>query len=765
MKLGLNLGYMGLGAPVTDQVELVQEAERLGFDSVWTAEAYGSDAATPLAWLAAQTSTIGLGSAILQIPGRSAGMTAMTAATLDHLSGGRFRLGLGTSGPQVSEGWHGVRFGRQLARTREYVDVVRMALRRERVVYHGSTLELPLPDGPGKALKLTIGPVQDAIPIYLAAIGPKNTALAAEIADGWLPVLVAPEHMAEFRPSLEAGFSAAGRSADGFDIAPTVSFLISDDLDAARDAMRGYVALYIGGMGSRDKNFYNRLVSSYGFADAARRGPGPVPGGPQGRGDGGAAGRADRRRRAVRSRRPRARAAGRLPRGGRRHADPLPGRLDARGPRGATAGDRRAGRLMRVLLGAFGDPGHAFPMLALGTRLAERGHLVCLQTWVKWQADVEAAGMTFAAAPEYQVFPTLGRPMKPYEAATAAARDTEPLVRDFRPDVCVADILTLAPAWAAELWDVPVATLVPHVCPLPSPGFPPYSLGARLPRTAAGARLWRLTDGLVRRGLETGRDDYNTARGRLGLPPRPELHTGLSRSLTLIGTLPHLEYPRAWPAWTRVVGPLLWEPPGELVDPPPGEGPVVLVAPSTAHDAEHTLLRAALDGLAQRAGAGDRDLERPPAAVAGRLPGPGQRRARAVAVVRALDARLRRRDLSRRARDAGAGADAGLRGRRLPGRRRHGRERGPRRLDGGGRAAAAAAARAGHDAARGPAGAGRSPAAQAGARDRDMVGDPRWRGDRRRGGRGVGRQLAIRGRGRPRPGRCGPPPAALGSAT
>jgi F420-dependent oxidoreductase-like protein len=270
VKLGLNLGYWGLGAPVAEQLALVLEAERLGFDSVWTAEAYGSDAATPLAWLAAQTSTIKLGSAIFQLPGRSAAMTAMTSATLDHLSGGRFRLGLGTSGPQVSEGWHGVRFARQLARTREYVDVVRMALRRERVDYHGSTLQLPLPDGPGKALKLTIGPVQDAIPIYIAAIGPKNTALAAEIAEGWLPVLVAPEHMAEFRPSLDAGFAAAGRTGEEFDIAPTVTVRIGDDLDATRDAMRGYVALYVGGMGSRDKNFYNRLVESYGFGDAAR---------------------------------------------------------------------------------------------------------------------------------------------------------------------------------------------------------------------------------------------------------------------------------------------------------------------------------------------------------------------------------------------------------------------------------------------------------------------------------------------------------------
>src|SRR3954454_21346945 len=197
-------------------------------------------------------------------------MTAMTAATLDHLSGGRFVLGLGTSGPQVSEGWHGVRFGRQLQRTREYVEVVRRMLRRERIDFHGETLELPLPDGPGKALKLTIGTVQDEIPIYIAAIGPRNTELAAEIADGWLPIMLSPEHMPAFRPSLDAGFARAGRDGSGLDIAPTVTVRVDDDLAAARDVMRGYIALYVGGMGSRDKNFYNRLVASYGFEDAAR---------------------------------------------------------------------------------------------------------------------------------------------------------------------------------------------------------------------------------------------------------------------------------------------------------------------------------------------------------------------------------------------------------------------------------------------------------------------------------------------------------------
>lgn len=270
MKLGVHIGYWGLGLTADQQLEIVQEAERLGYDSVWAAEAYGSDAATVLAWLAAGTSTIKLGSAIFQIPGRTAAMTAMTAATIDNLSGGRMRLGIGASGPQVAEGWHGQRYGKMLQRTREYVAVVRMALARERVEFHGETLELPLPDGPGKALKLTIAPVQERIPIYLAAIGPKNTALAGEIADGWIPTLFAPEHVAEFRTHLQEGADRAGRSLDAFDIAPTVNVLVTDDLASGRDAMRPYLALYIGGMGSRRQNFYNRLAVRYGFADAAK---------------------------------------------------------------------------------------------------------------------------------------------------------------------------------------------------------------------------------------------------------------------------------------------------------------------------------------------------------------------------------------------------------------------------------------------------------------------------------------------------------------
>jgi F420-dependent oxidoreductase-like protein len=269
MKLAVNLGYWGLGLGPQDQLQTVQEAERLGFDSVWAAEAYGSDAATVLAWLAAGTNRIKLGSAIFQMPGRSAAMTAMTAATIDELSGGRMLLGIGSSGPQVAEGWHGQRFGRQLQRTREYVTVVRKALARERLEFKGETLELPLPDGPGKALKLMISPVQERIPIYLAAIGPKNTALAGEIADGWIPTFFSPEHVAEFRALLQAGADRAGRTLDEFDIAPTVQAYVSDDREKARDLMRPILALYIGGMGSRKQNFYNQLVQRYGFEAAA----------------------------------------------------------------------------------------------------------------------------------------------------------------------------------------------------------------------------------------------------------------------------------------------------------------------------------------------------------------------------------------------------------------------------------------------------------------------------------------------------------------
>ena len=257
----------------------------------------------------------------------------------------------------------------------------------------------------------------------------------------------------------------------------------------------------------------------------------------------------------------------------------------------------RSARL-RLLLGAFGDPGHAFPMIALGRALAARGHDVVLQTWRRWEEHVEAEGMRFAAAPEYHVFPTLERPLTPYQAVVRAVHDTRPLVAETRPHAIVADILTLAPALAGELEVVPVATLIPHLDPRGAPGFPPYSLGARLPRTRAGRRMWEATDRVVAIGLERGREELNETRGRLGLPPLARVHGGISRDLCLVATFPQLEYPRAWPAATHVVGPLLWEPPSGDVELPAGDAPLVLVAPSTSQDRRRRLLRAALAGLA-----------------------------------------------------------------------------------------------------------------------------------------------------------------------
>jgi F420-dependent oxidoreductase-like protein len=275
MRLGLNLGYWGAGNNA-DNVALAREADRLGYDSVWVAEAYGSDSPSVLAWVGALTENVALGSAVMQIPGRTPAMTAMTAATIDALSGGRFRLGLGVSGPQVSEGWHGVRFSRPLARTREYVDIVRMALERKTVRHEGEFWTLPLPDGPGKSLKLTIRPVQDRVPIYLAAVGPKNLELAGEIADGWLAIFFSPEHSGDLLEHVAIGRRRAGHGSevdplDGFDVVPTVPVVVHDDVATAADALRPYSALYVGGMGSREKNFYNQLACRMGFEDAARR--------------------------------------------------------------------------------------------------------------------------------------------------------------------------------------------------------------------------------------------------------------------------------------------------------------------------------------------------------------------------------------------------------------------------------------------------------------------------------------------------------------
>lgn len=251
-----------------------------------------------------------------------------------------------------------------------------------------------------------------------------------------------------------------------------------------------------------------------------------------------------------------------------------------------------------MLLGAFGDPGHAFPMIALGRALVARGHEVTLQTWTRWRDHVEAEGLSFAAAPEYHVFPSGPEPLDFYEAVVHATNDTVPLLRELRPDVAVADILTLAPALAAELAGVPCATLIPHVYPHGGPEFPIYSLGARLPRSGLGRAFWRHAQGPVDKGLELGRVELNRTRAQLGLPALEHVHGGISRELALVGTFPQLEYPRAWPANVHVVGPLMWEPPAADVQLPPGDAPLVLVAPSTAQDPQHRMLTAALRGLA-----------------------------------------------------------------------------------------------------------------------------------------------------------------------
>jgi F420-dependent oxidoreductase-like protein len=258
VKLGVNVGYAPPGTNPADLVPLAQEAERLGFDSVWAAEAWGSDAVTVLAWIAARTTTIKVGSAIMQIPGRTPANTAMTAATLDLMSGGRFLLGLGTSGPQVVEGWHGQPWGKPLGKTREYVEIVRAALRRETLAHAGEHYRIPY-DGPGatglgKPLKLMLRPLRADIPIYLAAI-----------TDGWLPIFVDPE-----RFDAAFGASLAGAPA-GFEVAATVNVLVGDDVQALRDSLKPTLALYVGGMGAKGKNFYNTLMRRYGWEAEAER--------------------------------------------------------------------------------------------------------------------------------------------------------------------------------------------------------------------------------------------------------------------------------------------------------------------------------------------------------------------------------------------------------------------------------------------------------------------------------------------------------------
>jgi len=275
MRLGLNLGYTGSAAGI--DLTLVEEADRLGYHSVWSAEAYGSDAVTTITWVAARTTRINVGTAIMQIAARTPALTATTAVTLDQLSGGRFLLGLGVSGPQVVEGWHGVPFGKPLSRTREYVDVVRAVWRREKPLeFKGAYYQIPYAGsdatGLGKPLKSILHGRSD-IPIYLAAIGPRNVALAAEIADGWLPIFFSPGRMNVWRDALETGFRAAGggKSLARFDVAPTVPIILGDDAAACRDVIKPRLALYVGGMGARGRNFYNDLVCRYGYEAEAKR--------------------------------------------------------------------------------------------------------------------------------------------------------------------------------------------------------------------------------------------------------------------------------------------------------------------------------------------------------------------------------------------------------------------------------------------------------------------------------------------------------------
>jgi len=253
---------------------------------------------------------------------------------------------------------------------------------------------------------------------------------------------------------------------------------------------------------------------------------------------------------------------------------------------------------LRIFIGAFGDAGHAFPAIALGRQLRARGHDVALETWDRWREHVEASGMRFYPAPEYQVFPTRERPLKPYEAVVRAVDETRPSVADFAPDAAVNDVLTLAPALAAELERIPLATLVPHFYPPTPASLPPYGIGAMPGRGPLGRGMWRALTRATNAGVERGRRELNETRRRVGLPGLDRPYGGISNELCIVGTFPQLEYPRRWPAGVHVTGPLIWQPPGGESQWPPGTGPRILVAPSTAQDPGQRLLRAALAGLA-----------------------------------------------------------------------------------------------------------------------------------------------------------------------
>jgi F420-dependent oxidoreductase-like protein len=271
VRLGVNLGYLRPGRRPEDVLRVAEEADRLGYSVGWAGEATGSDAVSLLAWLAARTTRMDLGAGVMQIPARSPAMTAMTAATLDTLSAGRFRLGLGVSGGQVSEGWHGSRFTDPLARTREYVEIVRMALARGPVEYAGRHHTLPLPGGPGRPLRLGIRPPRPSVPVYLAALGPRNLELTGEIGDGWLALFLDPARAGEQLAPIRAGRRRAGLGMDGFDVAATVPLAVGDDAEACARHVRGFTALYLGGMGTRGQNFYTRLAARMGYEEEARR--------------------------------------------------------------------------------------------------------------------------------------------------------------------------------------------------------------------------------------------------------------------------------------------------------------------------------------------------------------------------------------------------------------------------------------------------------------------------------------------------------------
>jgi F420-dependent oxidoreductase-like protein len=265
MRLGFYMGYAAPGQHPLELVEAARQAEALGYDSAWAAEAWGTDAVTPIAWLGARTERIKLGTAIMQIPGRTPANTAMTAATLDLLSGGRFLLGLGTSGPQVVEGWHGEAWGKPLQKTREYVEIVRSVLRRDVLEHHGAHYDIPLSNGTGlgKPLKLMARPLRADVPIYLASLAPKAIELAFEIADGWLPLFFSPERAGEVFPM--------ERAREGFDVAAGAQVLVCDDPQEGIEQLKPYYAFYIGGMGSRERNFYNDIARRYGYEAEARR--------------------------------------------------------------------------------------------------------------------------------------------------------------------------------------------------------------------------------------------------------------------------------------------------------------------------------------------------------------------------------------------------------------------------------------------------------------------------------------------------------------